>query len=57
MSASSGLKAGTRPLRSTESTKWLDLYKDKNVRTYTNRVTQFGIITTSKSERCHANIK
>jgi hypothetical protein len=33
--------------------EWLDLYKEKIVRAYTNKFTHFGTITTSKAEGCH----
>ena len=37
--------------------EWLDLYKEKIVQAYTNKVQHFGTTTTSRAEGCHAKIK
>lgn len=37
--------------------EWLDLYREKIVRAYTNKITHFGTVTTSKAEGCHAKVK
>ncbi len=35
----------------------LDLYKEKIIRAYTNKVTHFGTVTTSRAEGGHAKVR
>ncbi len=37
--------------------EWLELYKEKIVRAYTNKFTHFGTITTSRAEGWRAKLK